>query len=1133
MKDRYKFKFSIIMPVYNVELYLAEAIESVVCQTIGFNNNCEIILIDDGSTDSSGDVCKRYKKKYPNNIRYIWQENSGPGAARNRGIKQSKGRYISLLDPDDKLSSDTLSQVYDFFEDTGRDVDVVAIKYQFFGARDGSRHPLNFKFDFDRIIDLEEDFTSIQMSAATAFFRSSVLKDALFNEAVGRYSEDAHLMGRLLLSKRKYGVLAGPTYWYRKRDDESSSLDMSEYDEFWYFETTIRVWKDLITYSKDRNDYVPKFIQYMVVYEIYHRLRQKNRRILDDSNKLARYMLVLGELLYYVDESIILVAKAPIEFKVLMLSMKTGRSIHDSLIIDTNGDYAWESHKIYKKQNIKFSIDNIAVNDDTVTITGWHSGFLIKGINFFAKSNDIKKALNYEEFRPKIETYSLGRVIYRRNAFTVKLSLGEDVNRIQFGVYCNGQDHICNIYKFHPGTGLSVDNAYIYKYDNHTRWLQQLYNRKTLIIKQSSLRNLVKREIRYVQSVYRQRGVLVAFMTPFIRLYGTRSVGAPLRLAGKMIGPSRVKVSNSGTLSYGDLFSSPKKKDFYLSKPTSLEGLKVASIMDDFTYSAFSPECSVLQLTPDGWREELNRQEPNLLFVESAWRGKDDLWSNKVVNPSDELKSIVNYCREKSIPTIFWNKEDPAHTFNFIQTASMFDYIFTTDAGCINTYREVLGHSRIYLLPFATQPRDHNPIEKYDRKNKFNFAGSYYPKYQERNRNFKAIVKAATAFRGLDIYDRNYNKDLVGGIHRFEGEYKQYVKGNLPYSEIDKAYKGYKYAITLNTIKNSSTMFARRAFELMASNTITVGNYSKGIINTLGELTVSSDSGYEILERLRDITKTKHRESAFRLLGLRKVLSEHSYKERLDRIVKVVFCNYTESVSHSDRGVCFIGYAKDNNEVVALKDIFDRQKIVPTNRVIVSTTIQDDQDVISYKEIKKQQKATNLIGDNRCVVVFSPESYYGNNYVTDLMLATQYSDKAIIGKASYYKKNKSNNKLTLLGKVKQYQENIPIQIDRSLMSPGAVMGMTAHELIGQIKSKHIYKTNSLSIDGFSYTPVGLSLSGKDKDYIDGLLDIDTGIDIGTMYKRADAITNNRKKVFSSVALRRLRLVKTQLSVEEL
>lgn len=100
-------KVSIVIPVYNMERYLAECLESVVNQTL---KEIEILCIDDGSTDGSGEILDEYAQKYPN-VLVIHQMNCGVGEARNKGIKQAAGEFVSFIDPDDFYPNDDVLEV--------------------------------------------------------------------------------------------------------------------------------------------------------------------------------------------------------------------------------------------------------------------------------------------------------------------------------------------------------------------------------------------------------------------------------------------------------------------------------------------------------------------------------------------------------------------------------------------------------------------------------------------------------------------------------------------------------------------------------------------------------------------------------------------------------------------------------------------------------------------------------------------------------------------------------------------------------------------------------------------------------------------------------------------------------------
>lgn len=118
MQDIASPLFSIIMPVYNTEKYLNEAIESVVNQSF---TNWELICVDDGSTDASLDVLRDFEKK-DHRIKVFTQENAGTAsAARNKALNFSTGQYIALLDSDDKYETDTLFEIQKKIEETNAD----------------------------------------------------------------------------------------------------------------------------------------------------------------------------------------------------------------------------------------------------------------------------------------------------------------------------------------------------------------------------------------------------------------------------------------------------------------------------------------------------------------------------------------------------------------------------------------------------------------------------------------------------------------------------------------------------------------------------------------------------------------------------------------------------------------------------------------------------------------------------------------------------------------------------------------------------------------------------------------------------------------------------------------------------
>jgi spore maturation protein CgeB len=342
--------------------------------------------------------------------------------------------------------------------------------------------------------------------------------------------------------------------------------------------------------------------------------------------------------------------------------------------------------------------------------------------------------------------------------------------------------------------------------------------------------------------------------------------------------------------------------------------------MDEFTYSSYSFECNLFLLSFTNYLEEIESFQPDLLFVESAWKGKDELWKHKITNNSKELKELLQWCNTNKTPTLFWSKEDPVHFQTFLDTARGFDFVFTTDIECISGYKDALRHDKVYLLPFALQPKLNNPIELYDREDAFCFAGSYYKKYIQRTRELNFFVSHLSKLREFVIYDRNYHNNIES--FEFPQKYNKYIKGNLPFKQINKAYKGYNYAINLNSVTESKTMFARRVFELLGSNTVVVSNYSKGVYNFFGELVINLNSKDEFLKNIQKTISNPIYMAKLKLAGLRKVLQEHTYEDRLNYICSKVF---DKQISKTPTNIAMLTYINTQKDLEYVISIFNKQ----------------------------------------------------------------------------------------------------------------------------------------------------------------------------------------------------------------
>lgn len=215
-----KVRLSIIIPLYNVESYIIQCLDSIYLQKL-LEDEFEVIVVDDGSTDNSFLLVKEYQLKH-NNIRIFKQKNSGPSAARNKAIKEAKGEYILFVDSDDFLLPNKLFKLLEIAE--LNKVEVLRANYQTchdLSALIENREPyLTREFYLNKIIDGKVLYTSI---FCKEFFtpllllnRSFLLNNSLFFEE-GIYFEDVDFSTRLSMITNRAMYVPEIFYVYRLR----------------------------------------------------------------------------------------------------------------------------------------------------------------------------------------------------------------------------------------------------------------------------------------------------------------------------------------------------------------------------------------------------------------------------------------------------------------------------------------------------------------------------------------------------------------------------------------------------------------------------------------------------------------------------------------------------------------------------------------------------------------------------------------------------------------------------------------------------------------------------------------------------------------------------------------------------
>lgn len=212
-------RFSIIIPVYNVKEYIDECIESVLNQDYC---DYEIVLVDDGSTDGSGEICDRYMKKY-SFVKVIHQRNQGLSGARNTGVATSQGEYLVFLDSDDiLLNNESLGHINQIVKD--QDI----IVYDISEFSDSNRVSMSnysvteaatqdsYDSGIEYLLDVLNTNISYRWYACTYAYRRTFWVENNFEFPLGRKYEDIPTTYRVLLKSKEISILREKVYGYRR-----------------------------------------------------------------------------------------------------------------------------------------------------------------------------------------------------------------------------------------------------------------------------------------------------------------------------------------------------------------------------------------------------------------------------------------------------------------------------------------------------------------------------------------------------------------------------------------------------------------------------------------------------------------------------------------------------------------------------------------------------------------------------------------------------------------------------------------------------------------------------------------------------------------------------------------------------
>jgi len=233
-------KLSFILPIYKVEAYLPQCVDSILSQ---MTDCCEIVLVDDGSPDGCGAICDRYAAKH-SAVTVIHKPNGGLSDARNAGFRQARGEYVLFVDSDDYIEPDCVEKILNWIDESPADVGFLESRKVY---PDGTSEPMGEELIRERIrgaahgevLDFLSSRPKFPASAWGKIYRRAFLEEnALYFPADRRLSEDLSFSLEVFLKAKTMDVLEFPYYCYRQNRAGSITNTVSPK---YYFDTALFV----------------------------------------------------------------------------------------------------------------------------------------------------------------------------------------------------------------------------------------------------------------------------------------------------------------------------------------------------------------------------------------------------------------------------------------------------------------------------------------------------------------------------------------------------------------------------------------------------------------------------------------------------------------------------------------------------------------------------------------------------------------------------------------------------------------------------------------------------------------------------------------------------------------------------
>lgn len=358
-------KVSVIIPMYNSEKYLRECLNSILEQVLS-QNYIEIICIDDGSTDSTLDICKEYIELYKN-IFLLENTHKGVSHARNKGIEHAKGKYIAFLDSDDMFCPNTLDSLINFFDKYYENVDIITYKISYLRNKKTTYNKRDTLVKESKIIDLNE-YPHICQTTMNIMVKNE--SKILFDENLTLLEDQTYILHHCM-QKKSIGYVKEAEYIYR-RDEITASSQTHPYYSFDDFIVIINSWLKEFTSEK-----FYQYTQCLILYNFAWRIRSDMfLPYNEEKNKNIKAIESIRNILNKIDNKLIIsspwLTQPHQEYLLNLKSLNRPFSIISPrhwFLCDDNG-HLWKGDKFLNVISI------IKIQDNNLLINGYIKSYI-------------------------------------------------------------------------------------------------------------------------------------------------------------------------------------------------------------------------------------------------------------------------------------------------------------------------------------------------------------------------------------------------------------------------------------------------------------------------------------------------------------------------------------------------------------------------------------------------------------------------------------------------------------------------------------------------------------------------------------------------------------------------------------